>query len=84
MQTPTTAQLRTAIEVLKKLGGRINENTAHSVMQLPDTRLGDDCAARLEARTIDQTGQIETVKMQLESWRKELLEQQKQSVSQHV
>jgi len=48
MQTPTTAQLRTAIEVLKKLGERIDKHATHSLMQLPDTRLGDDHAARIE------------------------------------
>lgn len=84
MQTPSTSQLRTAIEVLKRLGERIYEDAAQSVMRLPDTRFGDNCAARLEAGTIAQTSQIETVKMQLETWRSELLEQQKQTVSHHV
>jgi hypothetical protein len=37
MKTPTTTQLRTAIEVLKKLGERLNEHRAHSITQLPDT-----------------------------------------------
>ena len=31
MQTPTTAQLRTAIEVLTKLGERLNFHAEHSV-----------------------------------------------------
>ena len=34
MQTPTTSQLRTAIEVLNKLGERLNEHAAHSVIQI--------------------------------------------------
>jgi hypothetical protein len=81
MQTPTTAQLRTAIEVLKKLRERLNEHAAHSVMQLPETRLGDDYAARIEARTIEQTTRIEGVIGQLEAWRSELLEQRRHRVS---
>jgi len=32
MQTPTTAQIRTAIEVLNKLGERLNIQAEHSVM----------------------------------------------------
>ena len=84
MQTPTTAQLRTAIEVLNKLGERLNEHAAHSVIQLPETQLGDRYAARIESRAIEQIGGIETVAAQLKSWREEILQQQKQNVSHHV
>ena len=84
MRTPTTSQLRTAIEVLKNLGERINENAAHSVIQLPESRFGDQHATRIEARAIEQTTQIETVMAQLESWRDELRQQNRQCVSQRV
>ncbi len=84
MQTPTTAQLRTAIEVLEKLSGRINEQGAHSVNQLPDTQLGDDYAAKIEAQTNEQTSRIGVISGQLNNWREELLQQQKNSVSPHV
>ena len=84
MQTPTTAQLRTAIEVLKSLRERLNEHAAHSVMQLPETRLGDDYAARIEARTIEQARRIDGVINHLDGWRSELLEQRKQRVSHRV
>lgn len=46
MQTPTTAQFRTSIAVLRKLRERLNERGAHSLMQLPDSRWGDDRAYR--------------------------------------
>jgi hypothetical protein len=81
---PTTAELRTAIEVLKMLGQRLNDHAAHSVEQLPDTTLGDRYAEQIEARTIEQTSHIEKVSAQLKSWREELLQQQKQQVSQSV
>lgn len=84
MQKPTTAQLRTAIRVLENLRERINEHTAHSVMQLPDTRLGDDYAARIEARTIEQTTRIDGVIGELNCWRQELLQQRRQHVSHGV
>jgi hypothetical protein len=84
MQTPTTAQLRTAIEVLNKLAERLNEQAAHSVIQMPESRLGDDYAAKVEARSIEQTTRIETVAAQLKNWREELLQQQRQSISYHV
>src|SRR5947208_16929437 len=61
MRTPTTGQLRTAIEVLKNLGERINENAAHSVMQLPESSFDDQHAARITASAIKKTNQIETV-----------------------
>jgi hypothetical protein len=81
---PTTAELRTAVEVLKMLDQRLNDQAAHSVMQLPETELGDRYAAHIEARTIEQTSHIEKVSMQLQNWREELLQQQKQRVAQSV
>lgn len=84
MMTPTTAELRTAIEVLKMLDQRLNDQAAHSVMQLPNTDLGDQYAEQIEARTIEQTSHIEKVSMQLQNWREELLQQQKQQVAQSV
>ena len=84
MQTPTTSQLRTAIEVLKKLEERLNYEAAHTVMQLPETRLGDNYAARVEARAIERTTVVETVGAQLETWRDELLQKRKHAVTNHV
>jgi hypothetical protein len=84
MQMPTTAELRTAIQVLKKLGERFNEHAAHYITELLHTQLGDNYAAHIEARTIKQTSHIETVATQLQSWRDELLQQQNQSISHHV
>jgi hypothetical protein len=69
MQTPTIDELHTAIQVLKKLSGHIVDNAANSVMQLPETRLGDQHAARIEATMLEQCGRIEIVTAQLESWR---------------
>lgn len=84
MQTPTTAQIRTAIEVLNKLGDRINERAADSVIQLHDSPFGDRQAGRIETRTIEQISQIQTVAAQLEQWREELAQQRRQCVSHHV
>jgi hypothetical protein len=84
MRTPTTAQLRTAVEVLKKLEERIDDHAAHSLMQLPATRLGDDYAARIEWQTIEQIARLKTVMAQLESWRDELRQQNRQCLSQRV
>ncbi|HEY1719143.1 MAG TPA: hypothetical protein VGH42_12725 [Verrucomicrobiae bacterium] len=84
MLTPTTAELRSAIEVLKKLDQRLNDHAAHSVTQLPDTDLGDQYAEQIEARTIEQTSHIEKVSTQLQNWREELLEQQKNQMTQSV
>jgi hypothetical protein len=81
---PTTAELRTAIGVLKMLDHRINEQAAHSVRQLPDTDLGDRYAEHLEAQTLEQTSHIEKVSQQLKNWREELLQQRKQEVTQSV
>ena len=84
MQIPTTYEIRAAIQVLKKLGERINEHAAHSVTELPHTQLGDNYAVHIEARAIEQTSHIEPVAMQLKNWREELLQQRRQNVSQSV
>ena len=84
MQTPTTAELRTTIEVLKMLNQRLNEQAAHSIQQLPESQLGDNYAGKIEAQTIEQTSRIEAVSVQVKSWRDELLEQRRQHVSQSV
>jgi len=44
-------QLRTAIEVLKNLEERVDNHATNVVIQLPDTRCGDDYAARIESKT---------------------------------
>lgn len=65
MQTPTTAQIRTAIEVLKKLGEHLNTNAANTVINLPDSQHFDRHAASIEARTIEQT----TLRASLRNWK---------------
>lgn len=84
MRTPTTAQVRTAIEVLKKLEERIDNHATFNMMQLPESRSGDDAAARIEAQTIEQISRVKTVMAQLESWRDELRQDRRQCVAQHV
>lgn len=84
MRTPTTAQLRTAIEVLKKFEERIDNHPTHSTMQVPDARAGDDYSARIESQTIEQIARVKTVMAQLESWRDELKQETRQRVTQHV
>jgi hypothetical protein len=84
MQTPSTAQIRTAIEVLKKFGELINHNAVNLVIQLPDTHFGDQCAARAEVVKIEQISRIQSVATQLEKWRDDLLQQERKCVSHHV
>jgi len=84
MQTPTPTQLRTAIEVLNKLGERLNSHAEHSVMQLAESPLGAHYAGHIEVGAIEQTTRIEAVATQLKHWRAELLEQRRQCVGHHV
>ena len=84
MLTPTTAELFAAIEVLRKLGLRINEQAAHSKMQMPNSSLGGHYAGRIEVNAIEQTSRVEAVTEQLKSWRQELLQERRQNVSQSV
>jgi hypothetical protein len=84
MQTPTTVEFNTAIEVLKKYAERLNEQAAHSIIQMPESRLGVDYAARIQSQTIGQIGQIETVAVQVKNWRDEVFQQPDQTNFRHV
>lgn len=84
MQTPTTAQLRTAIEVLKKLGERLNTHAENSAMQLAESPVTAHQAAQIGVGAIEQTTRIEGVVTQLEQWRTELNQQRRQCVAHHV
>ena len=84
MNTPSTAQIRTAIEVLKKFGEHINHNADNLVIELPDTRLGSHVAARAKVLKIEQISRIQHVAAQLEHWRAELHQERRQCVSNHV
>ena len=84
MQTPSTSQIRTAIEVLKKYGEHINHNAVNKVIELADSQLHDQQPGRIEAGTIEQTTCIETVAAQLEKWRNELVQERRQCVSNHI
>ena len=78
MQTPTPVQIKTAIKVLKKYAERLNEQATHSVIQLPESRLGADYAARIQSQTIGQISHVEAVAAQLTDWLDEIIQPQKQ------
>ena len=78
MQTPTPIQTQTAIEVLKKYAERLNEQATHSVIQMPESGLGTDYAARIQSQTIGHISHIEAVAAQLTNWLDEIIQPQKQ------
>ena len=78
MQTPTPVQIKTAIEVLKKYAGRLNEQATHSVIQMPESRLGADYAAHIQSQSIGQISHIEAVAAQLTNWLDEIIQPQKE------
>ena len=78
MQTPTPVQIKTAIKVLKMYAERLNEQAMHSVIQLPESRLGADYAARIQSQTIGQISHVEAVAARLTDWLDEIIQPQKQ------
>ena len=84
MLTPTIAESLNAIEVLNKLGERINTSAVNSVLQLSETNLGNHNAGRIGVNAIEQTSRVKIVAGQLQIWREELLLQRRQNVSQSV
>ena len=84
MLTSTTAELLNAIQVLNKLGERINTSVVNSVLQLSETNLGNHNAGRIGVNAIEQTSRHKVVSEQLKNWRNELIQQRSQNVSQSV
>jgi hypothetical protein len=78
MQTPTPVQIKTAIKVLKMYAERLNEQATHSVIQMPESRLGADYSARIQSQAIGQISHIEAVAAQLTNWLDEIIQPQKQ------
>ena len=78
MQIPTKAEFNSAIEVLKKYAERLNEQATHSVIQMPESRLGADYAARIQSQAIGQISHIDAVAAKLTNWMDEIIQPQKQ------
>lgn len=78
MQTPTPVQIKTAIKVLKMYAERLNEQATHSVIQMPESRLGADYSARIQSQAIGQISHIEALSAQLANWMDEIIQPQKQ------
>jgi adenylosuccinate lyase len=84
MQTPSTVQIRTAIEVLKKYGEHLNHQASNLAVELAESPQAIHDARCITAGTIEQTARIETVAAQLEQWRDELMQQRRQCVCNHI
>jgi hypothetical protein len=84
MQTPTTTQIRAAIEVLKRFGEHINNDAANEVIRLHESPHSDRLAARIERRMIDEIARVEIVVVHLEDWHDKLLQVRSQSVPQRI
>ncbi len=84
MQTPSTAQIRTAMEVLEKLGKRINEYAARSARQIPNCSLSGQMAGQIGLNAMEQTKQVQEITGLLKTWHGELEHRRKQTPSYHV
>jgi hypothetical protein len=84
MQEPTTIQLRTAMEVLQKLGERINQHAAKSVRQIPPSSVNGLLAGQISANAMEQSKQVGEITGLLKTWHGELEQRRRQCVSHHV
>jgi hypothetical protein len=84
MQAPSTIQIRTAIEVLKKYGEHLNHHASNLAVDLAESPQTIHDAGPITVGAIEQTTRIKTVAAQLEQWRDELMQQRRQCVSNHV
>lgn len=84
MQTPTTIQIRTAIEVLQKLGERINEHASRSLRQIPPSNVAGQLARQISVNAKEQTKQVADISGLLQTWQIQLEQQRRQTISHHV
>jgi hypothetical protein len=84
MQAPTSTQIRTAIEVLEKLGEHINEHAAGSVRQIPPSSVNGLLAGQISVNAMEQTNQVGEITGLLKTWHGELEQRRRQNVSYHV
>jgi hypothetical protein len=78
MRTPTPIHIKTAIKVLKMYAERLNEQSTHSVIQMPESHLRTDYAACIQSQSIGQISHIEAVAAQLTNWLDEIIQPQQQ------
>ena len=81
IQLPT---VNDAIEMLDRLGKRLEKKTVRSVQQLPKIGIGKEFALKIAARNAERITWIEAVKSQLENGSQELNQGRRQCVSNHV
>ena len=81
---PSTAQIRTAIEVLEKLGERINEYAARSARQIPNFGLAGHIAGQISLNAMEQNKQVQEITGLLKTWHGELEHRRRQNVSLHL
>ncbi len=84
MQAPTSTQIRTAMEVLQKLGERINEHAARSSRQILPCSVAGQLAGQISANAMEQTKQVAEITGLLKTWQGELEQRRRQCVSHHV
>jgi hypothetical protein len=84
MQAPTTTQIHTAIEVLQKLGERINEHAARSARQILPCSVAGQLAGQISVNAMEQTKQVQEITGLLKTWHGELEYRRRQNVSQHI
>lgn len=84
MQSPTTTQIRTAIEVLEKLGERINHHAARSMSQIPPSHVAGEVASQITVNAKEQNDQVKSITGLLQTWHGELERKRRQNVTQHL
>ena len=85
MQTPPSpSQIRIAIEVLEKLGERVNEFAARSARQIPNCGVAGQMAGQIALNAKEQNKQVQEINGLLKNWHGELERRQKQTTSYHV
>ncbi len=74
MKTPTSNEIRTAVQVLQALSERIHINATDQVMHLSESSFGEHQAARIESQNLERSGRINDVIGQLNDWKETLRE----------
>ncbi len=74
MKTPTSNEIRIAVQVLQALSERFQTNATDRVLHLSESSAGEHQTACIESRPLERSGRINDVIAQLNDWKETLRE----------
>ena len=76
MKAPSPGDIIIAVKVLEAFRDQLHIEAACSIIELPETSLGQNYARRIGSQTLEKSGRIEEVITRLNDWKDSLRKNQ--------